>query len=160
MSESVEVFDEDERKKLSVWAVNELIADAEAKRLLNDKSLAEVISACIRFTEARILRDLKFLLEQRELEGRANFVQGPEKQNPAQQGEMDALQSEILKLLAEHGQMHWGTIRNKLNGQPAGWDVSDSDVHGALYFLLKAGKVNRDNRDGDRWTLAKERYSN
>jgi hypothetical protein len=30
MSEPVEVFDEDQRKKLSVWAVNEPIADAEA----------------------------------------------------------------------------------------------------------------------------------
>jgi hypothetical protein len=69
MGEPIEAFDEDQRKKLSVWAINELIADAETERLLGDKSLAEVISACIRLTEARALRDLKFLLEQRELEG-------------------------------------------------------------------------------------------
>jgi len=148
MNEPIEVFDEDQRKQLSAWAVNELIADAEAKRLLGDKSLAEVISACIRFTEARILQDLKFLLEQRELEGRANF---------APRREMDALHREILKLLTEHGQMHWGNIRNKLNGQPAGWDVSDSDVLGALDRMLKAGNV---SRDGDQWTIAKERYPN
>jgi hypothetical protein len=79
MNEPADALDEDQRQKLSVWAVNEFIADAEAKRLLDDKSLAEVISACIRFTEARILRDLRFLLEQRELEGRANFA--PRREN-------------------------------------------------------------------------------
>jgi len=67
---------------------------------------------------------------------------------------MGALHREILKLLTEHGQMHWGTIRNKLNGQPAGWDVSDRDVLGALDFLLNTGNV---NQDGDRLTLAKKR---
>ena len=66
---------------------------------------------------------------------------------------MDALHSEILKLLTEHGQMHWGNIRNKLNGQPAGWDVRDSDVQGALDRLLKAGHI---NQDGDRWTSVSE----
>lgn len=71
--------------------------------------------------------------------------------------QMVALHREILKLLAEHGQMHWGDIRNKLNGQPAGWDVSDRDVRDALDFLLKAGDV---NRDGDQWSLAKQRYPN
>jgi hypothetical protein len=72
-------------------------------------------------------------------------------------GEMGALHREILKLLTEHGRMHWGDIRNKLNGQPAGWDVSDRDVHGALDSLLEARHV---NRDGDRWTIANERYWN
>lgn len=70
---------------------------------------------------------------------------------------MNALQSEIARLLNENEQMHWGDIRNTLNGQPAGWDVSDRDVQGSLDSLLKAGSV---NRDGDQWSLAKQRYPN
>ena len=74
MNDSAEGFSEKQRKALSTWAVNELIADAEAKRLLNDKSLVEPISTCIRSAEVRVLRDVKFLHEQRELEGRNNFT--------------------------------------------------------------------------------------
>jgi len=48
---------------------------------------------------------------------------------------MDALQGEIVKLLSEHGQMHAGRIMNKLNGQPAGWDVSLEVVERALRHL-------------------------
>ena len=62
---------------------------------------------------------------------------------------MDALHREILNILAEGGRMHWGTIRNKLNGQPAGWDVSDRDVQRALESLFRAGKV---HKQGDFWS--------
>ena len=62
---------------------------------------------------------------------------------------MDALHREILELLNEHGQMNWGTVRNKLNGQPAGWDVSDRDVKTALEALFRAGKV---HKQGDMWS--------
>ena len=46
---------------------------------------------------------------------------------------MDALlQGEIVKLLSENSHMHAGRIMNKLNGQPAGWDVSLEDVERAM----------------------------
>jgi hypothetical protein len=63
----------------------------------------------------------------------------------------DVLQREILKILAERGQVHWGGIRNTLNGQPAGWDVSDRDVQSALDSLFSVGKV---HRQGELWSLA------
>jgi len=37
----------EDRRELAVKAVNRLIADVEAKRLLQNKELAEVIAACI-----------------------------------------------------------------------------------------------------------------
>jgi hypothetical protein len=58
----------EEIAKLSVRAVNALIADAEAGRLLNNKELAEVIAGCIRHTDAEQLRTLKQLLDQHKLE--------------------------------------------------------------------------------------------
>ena len=47
---------------------------------------------------------------------------------------MNVLQQEIVKLLAK-GSMTAGAIRNALNGQPAGWDVSQDDVLDALRRL-------------------------
>ena len=56
------------RYDLEVKAVNRLIADVEAKRLLENKELAEVIAACIRETASDQLQTLKWLLAQQELE--------------------------------------------------------------------------------------------
>jgi hypothetical protein len=51
-----------------VKAVNRLIADAEAKRLLQNKELAETIAVCIRHTALPQLRNLKWLLAQQDVE--------------------------------------------------------------------------------------------
>ena len=59
MSQNEEVFTAEERHELAVKAVNRLIADAEAKRLLENKELAETIAACIREAGERHLRALK-----------------------------------------------------------------------------------------------------
>jgi hypothetical protein len=63
-----DVFTAKEREALSVKVVNELLADAEAGRLLNNKELAEVVAGCIWHPEPSQLRTLKWLLEQRRLE--------------------------------------------------------------------------------------------
>jgi hypothetical protein len=68
MSQNEEVFTEEERRELAVKAVNRLIADAEAKRLLENKELTETIAACIREAGERQLRSLKWLLEEEEQE--------------------------------------------------------------------------------------------
>src|SRR5260370_1949704 len=47
MSQNEEVFTAEERHELAVEAVNRLIADAEAKSLLENKELTETIVACI-----------------------------------------------------------------------------------------------------------------
>jgi hypothetical protein len=59
-------FTAEERRELAVKAVNRLIADAEAKRLLENKELAETIAACIGEAGERRLRSLKWLLEEEE----------------------------------------------------------------------------------------------
>ncbi|HEX2715619.1 MAG TPA: hypothetical protein VHM88_25845 [Candidatus Acidoferrales bacterium] len=64
---------------------------------------------------------------------------------------METLKQEILKLLAE-GAMPAAEIRNRLNGQQTGWDVSQSEVSSAVFSLLKQGKVTHDQR---LWMLAK-----
>lgn len=58
---------------------------------------------------------------------------------------METLKQEILKVLAE-GAMTSGEIRNRLNSQQAGWDVSQSEVSSALFSLLKQGKVAHEQR--------------
>jgi hypothetical protein len=68
MSQNEEVFTEQERRELAVKAVNRLIADAEAKRLLENKELTETIAACIAEAGERQLRALKWLLEEEEQE--------------------------------------------------------------------------------------------
>ena len=68
MSQNEEVFTAEERRELAVKAVNHLIADAEAKRLMENKELAETIAACIGEAGERRLRALKWLLEQEEQE--------------------------------------------------------------------------------------------
>jgi hypothetical protein len=68
MSQNEEVFTAEERRELAVKAVNRLIADAEAKRLLENKELAETIAACIGEAGERRLRALKWLLEEEEQE--------------------------------------------------------------------------------------------
>jgi hypothetical protein len=60
---------QDDITALSVRAVNQLIANVENGRLLQNKELAEVIAGCIRHTELRQLQTLKGLLDQQELEG-------------------------------------------------------------------------------------------
>ena len=62
-------FTADERKALSVRAVNQLIVDVEAGRLMKNKELAEVIAGCIRHTDQGDLQTLKHVLDQHELEG-------------------------------------------------------------------------------------------
>ena len=67
MSAEAPAFSRAEKEALAVKAVNRLIADVEAKRLLENKELAEVIKVCIRETQPRLLQDLKFVLDQQEL---------------------------------------------------------------------------------------------
>jgi hypothetical protein len=64
-----DVFTQEVRKALALRAVNQLIADVEAGRLLNNKELAEVIAGCIRHTDQGDLQTLKLILDQHELEG-------------------------------------------------------------------------------------------
>jgi hypothetical protein len=66
MSRKEEVFTAEERRELALKAVNRLIADAEAKRLLENKELAETIAACIGEAGEPRLRSLKWLLEEEE----------------------------------------------------------------------------------------------
>jgi hypothetical protein len=68
MSQNEEVFTAEERRELAVKAVNRLIADSEAKRLLENKELAETIAACIGEADEQRLRALKWLLEEEEEE--------------------------------------------------------------------------------------------
>ena len=63
-----ELFTEDEIRALSFKAVNELIADAQAGRVKQNKQLAEVIAGCIRNTTPEQLQTLNWLLKQRVLE--------------------------------------------------------------------------------------------
>ena len=64
-----DVFTQEVRKALALRAVNQLIADVEAARLLNNKELAEVLAGCIRHTDQGDLQTLKHILDQHELEG-------------------------------------------------------------------------------------------
>lgn len=66
MSQEEEVFTAEERRELGVKAVNRLIADADAKRLLENKELTDTIATCIGEADARHLRALKWLLEEEE----------------------------------------------------------------------------------------------
>jgi hypothetical protein len=66
MNQNEEVFTAEQRRELAVKAVNRLIADAEAKRLLENKELTETIAACIGEADERRLRALKWLLEEEE----------------------------------------------------------------------------------------------
>ena len=66
MSQNKEEFTAEERRELAVKAVNRLIADAEAKRLLENKELTETIAVCIREAGENHLRTLKWLLEEEE----------------------------------------------------------------------------------------------
>ena len=68
MSQNQEAFTAEERRELAVKAVNRRIADAEAKRLLENKELTETITVCIREAGERQLRALKWLLEEEEQE--------------------------------------------------------------------------------------------
>lgn len=68
MRQNKEEFTAEERHELAVKAVNRLIADAEAKRLLENKELTETIAACIGEAGERRLRALKWLLEEEEEE--------------------------------------------------------------------------------------------
>jgi len=67
--DSKDVFTQEVRKALALRAVNQLIADVEAGRLLNNKELAEVIAGCIRHTDQGDLQTLKHILDQQEMEG-------------------------------------------------------------------------------------------
>jgi hypothetical protein len=62
-------FTQDEIYALSIRAVNHLIAAVEDRRLMENKELAETIAVCIRKTELSQLWNLRWHLEQLELEG-------------------------------------------------------------------------------------------
>jgi hypothetical protein len=68
MSQNEEVFTAEERRELAVKAVNRLIADAEAKRLPENKELTETIRVCIGEAGEWQLRALKWLLEEQDVE--------------------------------------------------------------------------------------------
>jgi hypothetical protein len=68
MSQKKEEFNAKERRELAVKAVNRLIADAEAKRAMENKELTETIAACIREAGERHLQALKWLLKEEERE--------------------------------------------------------------------------------------------
>ena len=59
-----DVFTQEVRKALSVRAVNQLIADVEAGRLMKNEELTEVIAGCIRHTDQGDLQTLKQILDQ------------------------------------------------------------------------------------------------
>ena len=63
-----DVFTDEEIRALSFKAVNELIADAQAGRVKQNRELAEVIAGCIRDTTPEQLQTLNWLLKQRALE--------------------------------------------------------------------------------------------
>jgi ketosteroid isomerase-like protein len=62
-----DVFTQEVRKALAVRAVNQLIADVEAGRLVKKEELAEVIAGCIRHTDQGDLQTLKQILDQEVL---------------------------------------------------------------------------------------------
>jgi ketosteroid isomerase-like protein len=62
-----DVFTQEVRKALSIRAVNQLIADSEAGRLVKNEELTEVISGCIRHTDQRDLQTLKQILDHKVL---------------------------------------------------------------------------------------------
>ena len=62
-----DVFTQEVRKALAVRAVNQLIADVQAGRLLKSEELAEVIAGCIRHTDQGDLQTLKQILDQEVL---------------------------------------------------------------------------------------------
>ncbi len=59
-----DVFTQEVRKALSMRAVNQLIADVEAGRLMKNGELTEVIAGCIRHTDQGDLQTLKQILDQ------------------------------------------------------------------------------------------------
>ena len=67
--DSKDVFTQEVRKALAIRAVNQLIADVEAGRLVKNEELAKVIAGCIRHTDQGDLQTLKQILDQRELDG-------------------------------------------------------------------------------------------
>jgi len=67
MSDHHDRFDEEQKITVSVWAVNELVSDAQTGRVKESRELAEAVIACFRHTEPRILGELKSLLERRGL---------------------------------------------------------------------------------------------
>ena len=66
MSQNEEVFTAEERHALAAKAVNRLIADAVAKRVLENKELTDTVAVCISEAGERHLRALKWLLEEEE----------------------------------------------------------------------------------------------
>jgi ketosteroid isomerase-like protein len=62
-----DLFTQEVRKALSIRAVNQLIADGEAGRLVKNEELTEVIAGCIRHTDQRDLQTLKQILDQEVL---------------------------------------------------------------------------------------------
>ncbi len=60
-----DVFTLEVRKALSTRAVNQLIADVEAGRLMKNEELTEAIAGCIRHTDQGDLQTLKQILDQR-----------------------------------------------------------------------------------------------
>ena len=78
---------------------------------------------------------------------------------------MEVIQQEILKLLTDEA-MTTGAIRNRLNGQGYGLDVSQGEVAEALHYLFQRKRVAHNQKlhfgapvhlimHEARWTLAK-----
>jgi hypothetical protein len=66
MDQNKEEFTAEERRALAAKAVNRLIADAVAKRVLENKELTDTVAVCISEAGERHLRALKWLLEEEE----------------------------------------------------------------------------------------------
>jgi len=62
-----DVFTQEVRKALAVRAVNQLIADVQAGRLVKNEELAEEIAGCIRHTDQANLQTLKQILDHEAL---------------------------------------------------------------------------------------------
>jgi len=63
-----EMFSDEDVRNLAKKAVARLVADAKSGRLNENRELAEVIEGCIRHSSIKQIRDLKWLLQQQELE--------------------------------------------------------------------------------------------
>lgn len=63
-----EMFSDDDLRALAKKALARLVADAKSGRLDKNKELVEVIENCIRHSSINQIRDLKWLLQQQELE--------------------------------------------------------------------------------------------
>jgi len=67
-AENETIFSDRDVAGLAARAVSRLIADAKSGRLEQNRELADVIEGCIRHSSIKVIRDLKLLLDQQDLE--------------------------------------------------------------------------------------------